>query len=595
VITAGLVPLTVGLAPVAFGASVAEAAPLGAAATKNVAPAAADPPHLYVANLNSVTEYDENVDGNVAPLATISGPSTGIDRPGGVAADKSGNVFISNTDSDLPGGERNPSVTGYPTGATGDRAPTTTIQGSNTVLTAPGHMNIDLAQNLFVVNDVSVTQDSVNEYAQAGTGNATGNVTPKASISGPNTGLNFPTGVAVDSGGDVFVANYNDAITEYAPGATGNQAPKATISGPNTGLDTPIAVAVDSGGNVFVANYKSSTVTEYGKGANGNQAPVATIGGPHTGIMGPVAIAVDAQENLFLSNLSGDAVYEYPPGANGDQAPKATIKGDKTGLDAADSLAVPPIPSDTPPTTTPDAPKVGQASPGDNSGSIAFTPPANNGRLPLVSYTASAADLDNPSGTRTATGTGSPITVPNLTNGDLYSFSVSAANILGSGPYSDGSNQVRVQVSSGVQGDGSNDHPFTAECDDPGPTDCVVSSFPPRYLDGLHNEYAPAYQCPSNHPYLLNQGYAPFGTHLPNGVENVETESPWPIGISISGRSSAPRHYNGHDYDVITGTLTGDLNSSVTNYNTNKKSYKVVLHCTQDITHGYARDNQPIL
>ena len=42
----------------------------------------------------------------------------------------------------------------------------------------------------------------------------------------------------------------------------------------------------------------------------------------------------------------------------------------------------------------------------------------------------------------------------------------------------------------------------------------------------------PAYKCPASHAYLYAQGYAPFGTSLPDGVEVAGLG---PIGVSITG------------------------------------------------------------
>jgi hypothetical protein len=61
-----------------------------------------------------------------------------------------------------------------------------------------------------------------------------------------------------------------------------------------------------------------------------------------------------------------------------------------------------------------------------------------------------------------------------------------------------------------VTGDGRNDHPFTAPCDDPQDVDCTISAFAQRTLSGSWaNEYVPAYECPADHPYLLNKLYEP--------------------------------------------------------------------------------------
>ncbi len=96
-------------------------------------PAAAQTPVAYsfVANTadDSVTEYAQGATGKAAPVATISGASTGIDTPGGMAVDALGNLFVAN--------QGNNSVTEYPPGATGDIAPVATISGASTGINSP--------------------------------------------------------------------------------------------------------------------------------------------------------------------------------------------------------------------------------------------------------------------------------------------------------------------------------------------------------------------------------------------------------------------------------------------------------------------------
>jgi hypothetical protein len=139
-----------------------------------------------------------------------------------------------------------------------------------------------------------------------------------------------------------------------------------------------------------------------------------------------------------------------------------------------------------------------------------------------------------------------------------------------------------------ITGDGSNDHPFVAPCDDPGNVDCTIAAFPQRTLSGAWaNEYVPAYKCPSDHPYLLNHGYAPPFTSWGPGVEVVREEvSPWgfPINVSITGNSyfDEPTPPN-----MFSGTLTGFPNSSATNWAWGGTHwYRIVLHCSSNRCHG---------
>ena len=92
--------------------------------------------------------------------------------------------------------------------------------------------------------------------------------------------------------------------------------------------------------------------------------------------------------------------------------------------------------------TPPGAPIIGHAVPGDSAARVTFTPPASNGGAHVSSYTVTARDLSGGPGGQIATGPGSPLTVDGLTNGDKYTFTVTATNVLGTGPPSTASSQV---------------------------------------------------------------------------------------------------------------------------------------------------------
>jgi serine/threonine protein kinase, bacterial len=67
--------------------------------------------------------------------------------------------------------------------------------------------------------------------------------------------LRGPEGVAVDTGGNVYVVDGdNNRVGKLAPGAT---SPTAL---PFTGLNEPIGVAVSTAGDVYVASYVGNQV-----------------------------------------------------------------------------------------------------------------------------------------------------------------------------------------------------------------------------------------------------------------------------------------------------------------------------------------------
>jgi hypothetical protein len=95
------------------------------------------------------------------------------------------------------------------------------------------------------------------------------------------------------------------------------------------------------------------------------------------------------------------------------------------------------------PATVPGAPTIGTATGGNARATISFSPPASDGGAAIRSYTVAAKDLTTPGNSgRTASGPGSPLTVTGLTNGDSYTFTVTATNSVGTGPASGASNTV---------------------------------------------------------------------------------------------------------------------------------------------------------
>jgi hypothetical protein len=248
--------------------------------------------NVYVANhtANAVQVYAPEAHGNVAPAKVISGSRTWLDGPSGIALDGSDNIYVANAGH----GERSRgSVLVFAAGAHGNVAPIRVIGGSNTRLDFPSALAFGPMGNLFVADKAG---RAIHVYAPT----SNGNVAPIRTISGERTLIYGPSAIAFASNGALYVANYAvspaGSITVYAPGDGGNAAPIRSIYGPNTGLDFPTGIALDSNDSVYVANEGSEggrgKVTVYTAGASGDVTPIQSIFGSKTGLNHPSGIAV---------------------------------------------------------------------------------------------------------------------------------------------------------------------------------------------------------------------------------------------------------------------------------------------------------------
>jgi sugar lactone lactonase YvrE len=348
---------------------------------------------IYVANLGtgfdpvpSVSIYAACANGDVTPIGTIGGSKTGLSQPDGIALDARGNIYVANA---LSG-----SVTVYRTGSRGNVMPIATIIGAKTKLSGVVGIALDSRGNIYVANG-SFGDGAIRIYPPLGSSAGILNEAPIAAITGTNTGLSDPAGIAIDSSGKIYATNQTSESGGALPVADGNvvvfpplgsstgslnESPIVTISAPssgtdNTGLYYPAAIALDSSGNIYVANVGGGppvagplgpgaglgSVTVYPPLGSStgtlNEAPIATIGPPssgpdNTGLAEPRGIALDSSGDVYVSNSSGGAAFlgsvtVYPPlGSNTDvldNTPTATIGTSNTELNSPSGIALDPV------------------------------------------------------------------------------------------------------------------------------------------------------------------------------------------------------------------------------------------------------------
>ena len=105
------------------------------------------------------------------------------------------------------------------------------------------------------------------------------------------------------------------------------------------------------------------------------------------------------------------------------------------------------------PDTVPGVPVIGTATAGDASATVTWTAPVSDGGSAITGYSVTAADSTTPAnGGQTCTWTTGPLTcsVTGLTNGDSYSFTVTATNGVGTGASSGVSNAVTPDTVPGI-------------------------------------------------------------------------------------------------------------------------------------------------
>ena len=155
-------------------------------------------------------------------------------------------------------------------------------------------------------------------------------------VNNPETLLVAPDGtVYAAHAGNVSNTVATEAIDVFAPGANGSAnstaAPQRSIGGALTNLASIKQMALDSKGNLYVANRgngSNSSITVYAPGASGDAAPIHQIQGSNTGLSTTSGssiqgIGLDAFDNIYA--LVGARILVFAAGADGNVAPIRTM------------------------------------------------------------------------------------------------------------------------------------------------------------------------------------------------------------------------------------------------------------------------------
>ena len=213
-------------------------------------------------------------------------------------------------------------------------------------LYSPQGVAVDAAGDLYIADTGHSTIRKVsNGVITTVAGNGTwgyggdGGAATSAQLEGPGA-------VAVDSSGNLYIADtFNSRIREVANGVITTVVGNGTWGysgddGPATSAELayPSGLAVDSAGNLFIAD--SNRVRQVSNGVittvagNGISADYGGDGGPATSALlsGPFAVAVDSAGNLYIADMGNNRIREVSNGVI------RTVAGDGTAGLAATTV-----------------------------------------------------------------------------------------------------------------------------------------------------------------------------------------------------------------------------------------------------------------
>ncbi len=270
-------------------------------------------------------------DGGLSTAAILNGPSD-------LAVDPAGDIYIADSFDGLvrevnassgvitviAGGGNGGGSDGWGDGG----------EATSAVLANPTGIALDISGNLYiadnghnVVREVNASTGVITVVAGNGASGYRGDHNPAVSAE-----LKRPWTVRIDACGDLYIADYGNSAIRQVSGATGII---TTFAGTGSGgyagdggfsnaaqLQNPTGLAVDAGGNIYIADYANNVIRRVAMTISTLSFPATAVG--KTSVM-QVAIANTGNQSLGLSGLSIAGNFVQTSSGGNDCSPSSSI------------------------------------------------------------------------------------------------------------------------------------------------------------------------------------------------------------------------------------------------------------------------------
>jgi sugar lactone lactonase YvrE len=195
------------------------------------------------------------------------GAATSFNSPNGITLDSSGNIYVVDTGNDTI---RKITPAGAVTTIAGSAGVVGYMDGAASVATfnSPKGIIVDPIGNIYVADTLNHSIRKVTPIGVVSTFAGTPTVAGNADGNSVSANFNLPSGIALDSKGNLFVADTGNHLIRKisSAGVVTTLAGTAGVAGSTDGVglgasfNSPLGVTVDAYGNVYVADTGNETI-----------------------------------------------------------------------------------------------------------------------------------------------------------------------------------------------------------------------------------------------------------------------------------------------------------------------------------------------